>query len=52
MFIFEVEIYLPTEKYCIKREKVKPKVQNGVAIFDFNLQNKEINNEASSVNEI
>ena len=49
---FEVEIYLPTEKYCIKREKVKPIVHNGVAIFDFNLQNEEINNEASSFNEL
>ena len=49
---FEVEIYLPTEKYCIKREKVKPKVQNGVAIFDFNLQNEDINNEALSFNEL
>ena len=49
---FEVGIYLPTEKYCIKREKVKPIVQNGVAIFNFNLQNEEINNETSSFNEL
>jgi len=45
---FEVNIYLQTEKFNIKNEKVNPKTQNGVAIFNFPLQTEEFNNEETS----
>ena len=49
---FDFEIYLPTEKYCIKREKVKAVTKNGVAVFDYNLLKEEITNESTSFNEL
>ena len=49
---FEVKIYLPTEKYSLKSEKVSPKLVNGVAVFNFNLVKKEITNEMTSFNEL
>ena len=45
---FEVNIYLQTEKFNIKNEKVNPKTQNGVAVFNFALQTEEFENEATS----
>ena len=49
---FEFKIYLPTEKYSLKNEKVNPKIMNGVAVFNFNLEKKEIANEMTSFNEL
>jgi HSP20 family molecular chaperone IbpA len=49
---FEVKIYLPTEKYSLKSEKVSPKLVNGVAVFNFNLVKKEITNEITSFDEL
>ena len=45
---FEVNIYLQTEKFNIKNEKVNPKTQNGVAVFNFALQTEEFDNEITS----
>jgi HSP20 family molecular chaperone IbpA len=49
---FEVNIYLQTEKFSIKNEKVKPVTHNGVAVFNFALQTEEINNESTSFNDL
>ncbi len=49
---FEVNIYLQTEKYKLKDEKVVPINQNGVAVFNFPLLKEEIKNVTTSFNEL
>ena len=49
---FEVNIYLQTEKYKIKDEKVDPVTKNGVAVFNFPLLKEEIKNVSTSFNEL
>ena len=49
---FEVNIYLQTEKYKLKDEKVVPVTQNGVAVFKFPLLKEEIKNVSTSFNEL
>ena len=49
---FEVKIYLPTEKYSVKNEEYKAKHVNGVAVFNFNLEKKEISNEITTFDEL
>ena len=49
---FEVNIYLLTEKFKLKDEKVEPVTKNGVAVFNFPLLKEEIRNVSSTFNDL